>query len=176
MLRRAGAAVLGLGRLRSAAPALASQLEQVCSLTELLLRRTSCAAAIPQNGRVHSEAFTTLGSLLQGVQRPQPCGAQVRTRICYVPSPGDAKIQKVTLIPGDGIGPEVSAAVREVFDALKAPVQFEQCAHARQTCSVWTCDVAKQGRQRRHASAELSPSCSALQPPGPRPAGAQRAF
>lgn len=65
-------------------------------------------------------------------------GAQVRTRICYVPSPGDAKIQKVTLIPGDGIGPEVSAAVREVFDALKAPVQFEQCAHARQTCSVWT--------------------------------------
>ena len=55
---------------------------------------------------------------------------QARTKICYVPSPGDAKIQKVTLIPGDGIGPEVSAAVCEVFEALKAPIQFEKCATA----------------------------------------------
>ena len=47
-----------------------------------------------------------------------------------MPSPGDAKIQKVTLIPGDGIGPEVSAAVCEVFEALKAPIQFEKCAMA----------------------------------------------
>ncbi|KAK9828402.1 hypothetical protein WJX81_004570 [Elliptochloris bilobata] len=63
-------------------------------------------------------------SLLSGLAAQK--AQQARTKICYVPSPGDAKIQKVTLIPGDGIGPEVSAAVREVFEALKAPVQFEQ--------------------------------------------------
>lgn len=35
-------------------------------------------------------------------------------------------IHKVVLIPGDGIGPEVSAAVREVLKAAKAPVEFEE--------------------------------------------------
>ena len=31
----------------------------------------------------------------------------------------------VTLIPGDGIGPEISAAVQEIFDAAGAPVDWE---------------------------------------------------
>ena len=31
---------------------------------------------------------------------------------------------KVVLIPGDGIGPEVSGAVRSIFEAVGAPVQF----------------------------------------------------
>jgi isocitrate dehydrogenase (NAD+) len=35
-------------------------------------------------------------------------------------------VQTVTLIPGDGIGPEISEAVKEVFDALKAPIVWEQ--------------------------------------------------
>ena len=30
----------------------------------------------------------------------------------------------VVLIPGDGIGPEVAAAVRRVLEAAKAPVSF----------------------------------------------------
>ncbi|XP_067327355.1 isocitrate dehydrogenase [NAD] subunit alpha, mitochondrial [Anolis sagrei] len=34
--------------------------------------------------------------------------------------------QTVTLIPGDGIGPEISNAVMEIFAAAKAPVQFEE--------------------------------------------------
>ncbi|KAK9393843.1 isocitrate dehydrogenase [Crotalus adamanteus] len=34
--------------------------------------------------------------------------------------------QTVTLIPGDGIGPEISAAVVEIFEAAKVPVQFEE--------------------------------------------------
>ena len=50
---------------------------------------------------------------------------QTRNKITYVPSPGDAKPQTVTMIPGDGIGPEVSDAVMEVFEHLKAPVNFE---------------------------------------------------
>lgn len=30
-----------------------------------------------------------------------------------------AQVQTVTLIPGDGIGPEISAAVMKIFDAAK---------------------------------------------------------
>lgn len=32
----------------------------------------------------------------------------------------------VTLIPGDGIGNEIADSVKEVFEAIKAPVQWEQ--------------------------------------------------
>ncbi len=59
-----------------------------------------------------------------GVQR-LAATVQARKKITYVPSPGDAKPQTVTMIPGDGIGPEVSDAVMEVFEHLKAPVKFE---------------------------------------------------
>ena len=51
---------------------------------------------------------------------------QARSLI-YVPSPGDAKVQTVTLIPGDGIGPEISNAVEKVVDSLKAPIEWERC-------------------------------------------------
>jgi isocitrate dehydrogenase (NAD+) len=37
-----------------------------------------------------------------------------------------ASVHKVVLIPGDGIGPEVSAAVRDVLKAAKAPIVFEE--------------------------------------------------
>ena len=50
---------------------------------------------------------------------------QVRSLI-YVPSPGDAKVQTVTLIPGDGIGMEISNAVEKVVDAVKAPIKWER--------------------------------------------------
>ena len=35
-------------------------------------------------------------------------------------------MKKVTLIPGDGIGPEIAAAVKKVFEAMKVPVAFEE--------------------------------------------------
>uniref|UniRef100_A0A3Q2U605 Isocitrate dehydrogenase [NAD] subunit alpha, mitochondrial n=1 Tax=Fundulus heteroclitus TaxID=8078 RepID=A0A3Q2U605_FUNHE len=35
-------------------------------------------------------------------------------------------MQTVTLIPGDGIGPEISAAVVKIFDAAKAPIRWEE--------------------------------------------------
>lgn len=35
-------------------------------------------------------------------------------------------MKTVTLIPGDGIGPEIASAVRTVFDALQVPVAFEE--------------------------------------------------
>ncbi|XP_015182992.1 PREDICTED: probable isocitrate dehydrogenase [NAD] subunit alpha, mitochondrial [Polistes dominula] len=33
--------------------------------------------------------------------------------------------RKCTLIPGDGIGPEISAAVQKIFDAAKVPIEWE---------------------------------------------------
>lgn len=33
--------------------------------------------------------------------------------------------KKVTLIPGDGIGPEISAAVQKIFATAKVPLEWE---------------------------------------------------
>mmetsp|Transcript_2110 Transcript_2110/g.3374 ORF Transcript_2110/g.3374 Transcript_2110/m.3374 type:complete len:384 (-) Transcript_2110:327-1478(-) len=43
-----------------------------------------------------------------------------------IPSPGDGQLHTVTLIPGDGIGPEVTNAVVEVIEALGAPIAWER--------------------------------------------------
>jgi isocitrate dehydrogenase (NAD+) len=42
-----------------------------------------------------------------------------------MPRPGDGAPRTVTLIPGDGIGPLVTGAVRQVMEAMHAPVVFE---------------------------------------------------
>lgn len=42
------------------------------------------------------------------------------------PAPRKNDSHKVTLIPGDGIGPEISAAARRVFDALGVRVEWEE--------------------------------------------------
>lgn len=34
--------------------------------------------------------------------------------------------RKVTMIPGDGVGPELMSAVRSVFSAAAVPVDFEE--------------------------------------------------
>lgn len=50
---------------------------------------------------------------------------------CFVPRQGfaskESKTQthKVTLLPGDGIGPEISQAVMEIFSAVNVPVEWE---------------------------------------------------
>ena len=33
---------------------------------------------------------------------------------------------KCTLIPGDGVGPELCAATREVINAMNVPIEFEE--------------------------------------------------
>lgn len=40
--------------------------------------------------------------------------------LCFVPQ----QLQTVTLIPGDGIGPEISAAVVKIFEAAKVSIQL----------------------------------------------------
>jgi isocitrate/isopropylmalate dehydrogenase len=32
----------------------------------------------------------------------------------------------VTVVPGDGVGPELMSCVREVFNAVGAPVEFDE--------------------------------------------------
>jgi hypothetical protein len=50
----------------------------------------------------------------------------VRSFMTYVPSVGDAKPRTITLIPGDGIGPEISHAVEDVVSELGAPIEWER--------------------------------------------------
>ena len=72
--------------------------------------------------------------------------------LIYVPSPGDAKIQTVTLIPGDGIGPEISNAVEKVVDAVKAPIRWERWVHCLQNClEFWIWSPADPGVERSEA-------------------------
>ncbi|GLI59623.1 hypothetical protein VaNZ11_001489 [Volvox africanus] len=51
---------------------------------------------------------------------------QARGVTSYLPSPGDASSQTVTLIPGDGIGPEVTKSVVDVVAAMGAPITWER--------------------------------------------------
>jgi isocitrate dehydrogenase (NAD+) len=44
----------------------------------------------------------------------------------YMPVPGDSETRTVTLIPGDGVGPEVTNAVVQVVEALRAPIVWER--------------------------------------------------
>lgn len=52
-------------------------------------------------------------------------------RRCLVPAAQTLKrayshqVQKVTLIPGDGIGPEISTSVQQIFAAANVPVEWE---------------------------------------------------
>ncbi|XP_021774556.1 isocitrate dehydrogenase [NAD] regulatory subunit 1, mitochondrial-like [Chenopodium quinoa] len=46
--------------------------------------------------------------------------------VTYMPRPGDGSTRKVTLIPGDGIGPLVTGAVEQVMDAMHAPIVFDK--------------------------------------------------
>ncbi|CAA7404481.1 unnamed protein product [Spirodela intermedia] len=58
--------------------------------------------------------------------RESPPSAQSRRSVTYMPRPGDGAPRAVTLIPGDGIGPLVTAAVEQVMAAMRAPVFFEK--------------------------------------------------
>lgn len=44
-------------------------------------------------------------------------------------------MRKVTLIPGDGIGPEITKAVQQIFAAAKAPIEWEICSAGQASLS-----------------------------------------
>lgn len=35
-------------------------------------------------------------------------------------------VRKVTLIPGHGIGPEITVAVQKIFEAAKVPIEWDE--------------------------------------------------
>eukprot|EP01083_Nonionella_stella_P057545 151018_1 len=43
----------------------------------------------------------------------------------YVQTPGDGSMRTVTMLPGDGIGPELCESVRRVFSAAGVPIKWE---------------------------------------------------
>ena len=55
--------------------------------------------------------------------------AHINRCFCYflqaVQQAADTGPRTVTLIPGDGIGPEISASVQEIFKAAGVPIQWE---------------------------------------------------
>ncbi|RRT63232.1 hypothetical protein B296_00011881 [Ensete ventricosum] len=60
-----------------------------------------------------------------GASRPPLALAEPRRTVTYMPRPGDGAPRRVTLIPGDGIGPLVTGAVQQVMEAMHAPILFE---------------------------------------------------
>lgn len=123
MLRQARK-LLGFSRLQTSfAPVLAAQQARLPIFAYKLKKGST-------HGQSHVLGIsdTKIKNVRAPIKRPLSLllVSQARTKITYVPSPGDARPQTVTLIPGDGIGPEISEAVKEVFEALKAPVVWEQ--------------------------------------------------
>ena len=55
--------------------------------------------------------------------------APARNTTTYLPRPGDGKIKAVTLIPGEGIGPQLVESVATILDVLKAPVKIDLLPH-----------------------------------------------
>ncbi|WIA35017.1 hypothetical protein OEZ86_003511 [Tetradesmus obliquus] len=49
-----------------------------------------------------------------------------RGLMTYMQTPGASREHRVTLIPGDGIGPEVTNSVVQVVDQLKAPIRWDR--------------------------------------------------
>ena len=70
-----------------------------------------------------SRALPRLGESL--LRRFSSSAAAVKP-VTYVHKPGEGSTKKVTLLPGDGIGPEVIACVERVVETLKAPIEFER--------------------------------------------------
>ena len=52
--------------------------------------------------------------------------------------------RKVTLIPGDGIGPEVMAATVRVLEELKVPLEFEHADAGSEVISKYGTNLPRQ--------------------------------
>ncbi|KAK9666681.1 hypothetical protein RND81_14G203200 [Saponaria officinalis] len=72
------------------------------------------------------QSISILNNLLKTQSKFQFYPSPTTRSITYMPRPGDGTPRPVTLIPGDGIGPLVTNAVEQVFDAMHAPVYFER--------------------------------------------------
>jgi hypothetical protein len=95
------------------------------------------AAAAPGRRERHAARRSRGRPPPPGPVRRGPQGAALgaaRGLMTYMPKPGSSKTHAVTLIPGDGIGPEVTDAVVQIVDALEAPVVWERCGAGIACC------------------------------------------
>lgn len=86
-----------------------------------------------------NRTFPSLFKALKGAFGPQPAVSPFRTlwsatqsTVLRAAAPVQAPVSrpegkyKCTLIPGDGVGPELASSVQEVFKAAGVPIDFEQ--------------------------------------------------
>lgn len=66
----------------------------------------------------------------------------------------ESKRKRVTMVPGDGVGPELMSSVQSVFSAIGVPVDFEEVL-ARCVCLLMLFDSLCQGFGRLNG-AEVS--------------------
>jgi isocitrate dehydrogenase (NAD+) len=73
------------------------------------------------------QSLSLLGRVIRRDALPSvPCLNESRRSVTYMHRPGDGTPRRVTLIPGDGIGPLVAGAVCQVMEAMHAPVFFDK--------------------------------------------------
>ncbi|XP_074275750.1 isocitrate dehydrogenase [NAD] regulatory subunit 1, mitochondrial-like isoform X1 [Silene latifolia] len=72
------------------------------------------------------QSLPILKHLSQLSAKSQLYSSQTTRSVTYMPRPGDGTPRPVTLIPGDGIGPLVTNAVEQVFEAMHAPIYFDK--------------------------------------------------
>ncbi|KAI7853324.1 isocitrate dehydrogenase, NAD-dependent [Circinella umbellata] len=73
----------------------------------------------PLRGNIVAKALTTRTFATKNVASKPSLAQQAREK-------RDKTVNTVTLIPGDGVGKELSEAVKAVFAASKAPIEWEQ--------------------------------------------------
>lgn len=112
--------------VRSRPPTLLSLLipHHVLSLLEMLANplRSTLSAARPMRTFAAAPSFTA-PALRRSYATPASSGSPTSA---YAQKPGKDGNYLVTLVPGDGIGPEVAQAVKGIYSAAKVPITWEE--------------------------------------------------
>uniref|UniRef100_A0A6U2F8Z1 Isopropylmalate dehydrogenase-like domain-containing protein n=1 Tax=Chlamydomonas euryale TaxID=1486919 RepID=A0A6U2F8Z1_9CHLO len=84
----------------------------------------AAGSLLARAGATASEAL--FGSATLGAAASAAPRSAARGLMTTVHSPGDGRTRTVTLIPGDGVGPEITNVVTKVVGALGAPIVWER--------------------------------------------------
>lgn len=88
-----------------------------CGVGSLLFGRTGVVS--PWN------SATTYGVVSTLLPAQRSYSVESPKRVVPTTENDSTKKRTVTLIPGDGIGPEISRAVKDVFSAAEVPIEWE---------------------------------------------------
>eukprot|EP00899_Mesostigma_viride_P029478 jgi/Mesvir1/9715/Mv12186-RA.1 len=100
-------------------------LSRLSSLRHLAARSRQTVMSAVSTPSVFS---SMLSPSVQAISDMKPLGITPGSSrgLMYVNGPGDGKPRNVTLIPGDGIGPEITGAAERVIEAMGAPIVWEK--------------------------------------------------